>query len=143
MTELASSLYDTPMQMLRDRSLKRLYKKTKRGFRGFPMATIAFYGPDGSRATKVAVGIHVGQDEEPAELRRWFFESEDIRNDPAVFAEILAYIEQYGAKSVTMVDSIIGCPHEEGVDYEGETCPRCPYWAGRDRWTGKLVRQRC
>jgi hypothetical protein len=27
-------------------------------------------------------------------------------------------------------------PHEEGIDYEGATCPACPFWAGRDRWTG-------
>jgi hypothetical protein len=30
--------------------------------------------------------------------------------------------------------------HEEGIDYpEGEACPRCPFWAGRDRWTGQSV----
>ena len=29
----------------------------KRGDRGYPMATVAFYGPDASRASKVAVGI--------------------------------------------------------------------------------------
>jgi hypothetical protein len=34
-----------------------------------------------------------------------------------------------------MTDQIIGCPHEEGIDYEGATCPACPFWAGRDRWT--------
>jgi hypothetical protein len=38
-----------------------------------------------------------------------------------------------------MTDKIIGCPHEEGIDYpDGEQCPVCPYWAGRDRWTGAL-----
>ncbi len=44
-----------------------------------------------------------------------------------------------GAKSVVMTDRIIGCPHEEGIDYEGPTCPDCPFWAGRDRWTGKRL----
>jgi hypothetical protein len=38
-----------------------------------------------------------------------------------------------------MVDRVIGCPHEEGIDYEGPTCPHCPYWAGRDRWTGEVI----
>jgi hypothetical protein len=34
----------------------------------------------------------------------------------------------------------IGCPHEEGKDYPlGENCPQCPYWANRDRWSGKLI----
>jgi hypothetical protein len=40
---------------------------------------------------------------------------------------------------VAMPDRIIGCPHEEGIDYEGEYCPRRAFWIGRDRWTGKLV----
>jgi hypothetical protein len=43
--------------------------------------------------------------------------------------------------SVVMADRIIGCPHEEGIGYEGATCPACPFWAGRDRWTGKRLRQ--
>ena len=37
--------------------LKRLRKKAKRGLRGWPLATIAFYGPNLSQATKAAVGI--------------------------------------------------------------------------------------
>jgi hypothetical protein len=37
------------------------------------------------------------------------------------------------------VDRIIGCPHEEGIDYpEGTSCPECLYWEGRDRWTGQM-----
>ena len=40
---------------MQDRFLKRLHKKAKKGLvRGWPVATIAFYGPNLSRATKVA-----------------------------------------------------------------------------------------
>jgi len=52
---------------------------------------------------------------------------------------VLAFITKAEAKSVVMTDRIIGCPHEEGIDYEGSTCPVCPFWAGRDRWTGKRL----
>jgi hypothetical protein len=42
------------------------------------------------------------------------------------------------AKSVAIADRIIGYPHEEGLDYpEGEWCPQCPFWKGRDRWSGE------
>ena len=41
--------------MMEDRFLKRLRKKARKGMRGWPMATIAFYGPNLSQATKVAV----------------------------------------------------------------------------------------
>lgn len=125
--------------MLGERACKRLGKKAKKGFRGYPVATIAFYGPDNKKATKAAVGIIVGEHQEPAELRRWFSERTDIRSDPAVAEEILAFIDQYGVKSVAMTGGIIGCPHEEGIDYEGPTCPQCPYWVGRDRWTGERL----
>ena len=43
--------------MMEDRFLKRLRKKARKEMRGWPMATIAFYGPNLSQATKVAVGI--------------------------------------------------------------------------------------
>ena len=125
--------------MLKGQARKRLGKKAKKGFRGFPLATIAFYGPDGRRATKLAVGIILEQDQEPAELRRWFTEGVDIREDQDTAEEVLAFIDRFGVRSVTMVDRIIGCPHEEGIDYEGPTCPHCPYWAGRDRWTGEII----
>ena len=125
--------------MLKGQARKRLGKKAKKGFRGFPLATIACYGPDGRRATKLAVGIILEQDQEPAELRRWFSEGADIREDPDTAEEVLAFLDRFGVRSVTMVDRIIGCPHEEGIDYEGPTCPHCPYWTGRDRWTGEVI----
>jgi hypothetical protein len=42
------------------------------------------------------------------------------------------------APSVAVTDRILGCPHEEGVDYEGRVCPQCPFWAHRNRWTGEI-----
>jgi hypothetical protein len=33
-----------------------------------------------------------------------------------------------------MIEEINGCPHEEGVDYPvGEVCPKCLFWADRQR----------
>ena len=124
---------------MKGQARKRLGKKAKKGFRGFPLAKIAFYGPDGRRATKLAVSIILEEDQEPAELQRWFTEGADIREDQDTAEEVLAFIDRFGARSVAMVDRIIGCPHEEGIDYEGPTCPHCPYWAGRDRWTGEII----
>jgi hypothetical protein len=125
--------------MVQEQARRRLGKKAKKGFRGFPVATIALYGPDNQQATKLTVGIILAENQEPAELRRWFSDQTDIREDPGIAEEVLALIEQFGVRSVAMVDRIIGCPHEEGIDYEGPTCPHCLYWAGRDRWTGEII----
>ena len=49
-----------------ERARKRLSKKAKRGFRGWPVATVALYGPDDTMATKLAVGIVPSEDAEPS-----------------------------------------------------------------------------
>src|SRR3982751_5332254 len=125
---------------IKHRSNSPLRQKARRGFRGYPIATIAFYGPNDQRASKVVVAILEENQADPLTLERWFSEDQDVRNDPAIAHHILAFLEQHGAKSVTMADRILGCPHEEGVDYpEGQICPQCPFWAHRDRWTGQVI----
>ena len=125
---------------IKRRSKSPLRKHARRGFRGYPVATIAFYGPTDARATKVAVGIVSADGADPDVLERWYSEEEDVRFSSTIAQEIVAFIKKHGAKSSVMTDRIIGCPHEEGIDYpEGEVCPNCPFWAGRDRWTGKYI----
>lgn len=117
-----------------------LEKKARRGFRGYPLATIAFCGPSDEIASKVAVGILAAQNAEAEPLQRWFSEDDDVRRDATIGEEILGFIRQHSAKTVVISDRIIGCPHEEGVDYpEGAVCPQCPFWAHRDRWSGEII----
>ena len=124
----------------KSRAQSPLKKKARRGFRGYPVATVAFYGPDDTHATKVAVGIVAAEGARAEALERWFAEERDVRSDPAIERAILDFIQRHGVKSVVMTDRIIGCPHEEGVDYpEGQACPRCLFWAHRDRWTGEVI----
>src|SRR6266404_854792 len=119
--------------------IKRLRKKARKGLRGWPIATIAFYGPNLSQATKVTVGIVPSENAEVEELRDWKVDYGDIRADPGIAREILEFIEKHRVLSVAMTDGVIGCPHQEGVDYEGEWCPVCEFWHGRDRFTGHRV----
>lgn len=125
--------------MAEDQFLKRLRKKARKGMRGWPVATIAFYGPNLSQATKVAVGIVPSENADVEELRDWKLERGDVRTDSGIALEILEFIEKHRALSVIMTDGIIGCPHQEGIDYEGEWCPVCEFWRGRDRFTGQRV----
>ena len=115
---------------------KRVHNRPSR----YPVATIAYYGPDDQRATKVTVGI-VDSKDEVIELRRWLVRAQDVRIDRAINNEILSFIKEHKVQRVAMAGTIIGCPHEEGIDYpEGSTCPQCPYWAKLDRWTCEVLR---
>jgi hypothetical protein len=122
-----------------DKFQKRLSKKSRKGFRGWPVATIAFYGPDINRASKVTVGIIHTEAGEAEEMRSWHSDATDVRIDGVISQEIVEFIDYHGAKSVSMVDGIIGCPHQEGIDYDGDCCPVCDFWKGRDRFTGKRL----
>ena len=117
-----------------------LGRRVKAGFRGYPIATVAFYGPTADLATKIVVAIVRAEGREPDPLERWFSEDTDVRTSPHVGDKVLAFLKEHAAKSVIVTDGLIGCPHEEGIDYpEGKSCPQCPYWAGRDRFTRERI----
>jgi hypothetical protein len=124
---------------MQDRFLNRLRKKAKKGMRGWPVATVAFYGPDANRASKVVVGIIASEHAEVGEMHDWKLDAGDVRNDPRIVEEMLEFMASHGVLSVAMTDGIIGCPHQEGIDYQGPWCPVCEFWKGRDRFTGERV----
>jgi hypothetical protein len=95
--------------------------------------------PNLDHATKVTIGIVPFENAGVQELRDWRVDHGDIRAEPGIAQEILEFIEQHRVSSVAMTDGIIGCPHQEGIDYEGEWCPICVFWHGRDRFTGESV----
>jgi hypothetical protein len=57
-----------------------------------------------------------------------------------IAAELADWLRTQGIKDTLRYDRIIGCPHEEGIDYPmGRICPRCPFWSGIDRFTHEPV----
>lgn len=93
------------------------------------------------RATKLVVGVvrRAGQDE-PNPIRTWSSDAVDVRQDPAIAAELADWLGSQRVKDTVSYDRIIGCPHEEGIDYPiGRTCPQCPFWADIDRFTHEPI----
>ena len=66
-------------KVIKRRAHPSLAKRSKRGFRGDPVATVAFYGPDNRRASKVAVGIVLGENQEATKVEGWFSGDSDVR----------------------------------------------------------------
>jgi hypothetical protein len=118
------------------------FSRSRSAVRGrYPLATIAAYGPDTTLATKLVVSVveRPGQDD-PTAMRSWTTQAVDVRHDPTIAADVADFIQQHDAKRTVSPDRIIGCPHEEGIDYPmGRTCPRCPFWVGIDRFTHEPV----
>jgi hypothetical protein len=124
-------------------STKPHYRLEKLSHRktGYPLATIAYYGEDDKVASKVVVGILLTEkDTDVTFIEKWFLTNMDVRLDPVIKTQIVEFLSKHNVHRVAMVDRIIGCPHEEGIDYpEGEKCPNCPFWANRDRWAGEII----
>ncbi len=131
---------ETPMSKRSKSPTDWIGKKAKQGFRGYPIATISLYGPTAEFATKIVVAIFRDERQIAEPFERWFSEDVDVRENMDVGEKVIALIKKYAVKSVVAADRIIGCPHEEGIDYpEGKSCPKCPYWAGRDRFTHERI----
>jgi hypothetical protein len=114
--------------------LKRIVVRASRGYRGDPLATLAFYGPDDQHASKIVVGISPSADEGITETRAFWNADSDVRSDAQLLARVLKFLSDHKAKSLVMTDGVCGCPHEEGIDYPaGGTCEYCTFWSGRSR----------
>ena len=116
----ASSTRDNA-QMI-ERARKRLSKRAKRGFRGYPLATVALY-PDDRAATKFTVGIVPAEHADATELRRWFSEGADIRNDTDIAEEVRALVAAAGARSVVMTDKSSAARTKKASITKGQPVP--------------------
>jgi hypothetical protein len=100
----------------------------------YPHASIAFYGADDRFATKVVAAIFLRPQNRPSAMKRWMFNGVDVREDPTITREIVEWVKAHGVTHSTIAEEIMGCPHEEGIDYpQGETCPLCVFWQGRPK----------
>jgi len=96
----------------------------------FPIGTVAYYGPNDQTITKVVAGVLPDEKTNPI-LMKWY--GEEVAQDPKIAAEIGEFFKEQNVQNVVMTEGIIGCPHEEGVDYPvGESCPECPFWDEED-----------
>jgi hypothetical protein len=93
----------------------------------YPLGTLVYYGPDDQTPTKIVAVVLPAPDINPI-LEKW--DGDGIATDPQTAAQIGLFFQKHQVQEVVMTGGIVGCPHEEGVDYPlGEDCPYCPFWA--------------
>jgi len=87
-----------------DKSQKRINKRVKRGFHGYPMISIQYFGPSEVLATRVEVGFIQEENAEP--MLETFNSESDIRKDETVQTTIIKIIDRVDAKTVTLNESV-------------------------------------
>lgn len=87
-----------------DKSTKRIAKRVKRGFLGYPQISLAYFGNSVDCATEVVVGFIL---EEGAEtLEEKFLSSGDARQDETIQTTLLKVIERTHAKTVIEIAGV-------------------------------------
>lgn len=87
-----------------DKSTKRIAKRVKKGFQGYPQISIAYFGESTSCATEVVLGFIA---EEGAVAQEQKFSSEsDVRQDESIQTTLLKVIERADAKTVLEVEGV-------------------------------------
>lgn len=81
-----------------DKSTKRIAKRVKKGFQGYPQITLAYFGESANCATEVVVGFILEEGAEPQEQK--FSSKDDVRKDETIQTTLLKIIERAEAKTV-------------------------------------------
>lgn len=118
------------MQPTAKHLMEGLQRRAQNGFQGYPLAILAFYGPDDQTATKAVIGIVKAAGGAPENINQWHFENGDLRKDVPSIKALFRYIEAHHVVSVALTPGIYYCPHEPGIDFpEGGSCSRCSFWS--------------
>ena len=87
-----------------DKSTKRIAKRVKKGFQGYPQISLAYFGESISCATEVVIGFI--SEEGAAVQEQQFSCKDDARKDETIQTTILKVIERADAKTVLEVAGV-------------------------------------
>ena len=87
-----------------DKSKKRIAKKIKMGFQGYPEITLSYSGETSDTANLVIVAFVSEEGAAPMEER--FSSKADAREDEVIQSAIVKMIERSGANTVKQIEGI-------------------------------------
>ncbi|MEP0073996.1 MAG: hypothetical protein ABJE79_14965 [Marinomonas sp.] len=85
-----------------DKSKKRIAKKVKMGFKGYPQVTFSYFGETTEKATEVVVTFVLEEGVEPQEQK--FVCEGNIREDEVIQSALVKIMERTDAKTVLEVE---------------------------------------
>lgn len=87
-----------------EKSKKRITKRDKMGFQGYPKITLSYYGKTINHASEVLVEFVL---EEGADIQTERFSSKiDAREDETIQSALVKMIERTDAKTVSQIDGV-------------------------------------
>jgi hypothetical protein len=87
-----------------DKSTKRIAKRVKKGFQGYPQISLAYFGESAECASEVVVGFTLEAGAETQEQK--FASKGDARTDETIQTTLLKVIERADAKTVLEIDGV-------------------------------------
>jgi hypothetical protein len=87
-----------------DKSTKRIAKRVKKGFQGYPQISLAYFGETTNYATEVVVGFI--SEEGAAAQEQKFISKSDARKDETIQTTLLKVIERADAKTVLEAEGV-------------------------------------
>ena len=81
-----------------DKARKRIAKRVKRGFKGYPQVSLDYLGPTQDFATEVVITF-LSEDGAEPQIQR-FSSTSDVREDEAIQSVLLKIIERAEANTV-------------------------------------------
>jgi len=87
-----------------DKAKKRIAKQVKKGFHGYPLVALEYFGKTPDSATEVVISFIEEEGADPQ--KQTVVSGGDAREDETIQSTLLKIIERVGAKTVTEIDGI-------------------------------------
>ena len=87
-----------------DKAKKRIAKQVKKGFHGYPLVSLEYFGKTPDSASEVVISFTEEEGAEPQ--RQTFVSGGDAREDETIQSTLLKIIERADAKTVTEIEGI-------------------------------------
>jgi hypothetical protein len=87
-----------------DKAKKRIAKQVKKGFHGYPLVSLEYFGKTPDSASEVVISFTEEEGAEPQ--KQTFVCGGDAREDETIQSTLLKIIERADAKTVTEVNGI-------------------------------------
>ncbi|WP_373097475.1 hypothetical protein [Zhongshania sp.] len=87
-----------------DKARKRIAKQGRKGFHGYPLISLAYFGKTSDIASEVVISFVMEEGDTPQEQK--FHCEHDAREDETIQSTLVKIIERANAATVTEIDGV-------------------------------------